>query len=77
MTGAVLGCHGWGWVPVRGRVGQVGAMRACVHCLRIYCKAPSRYLLGRSRLYLELTSFAGNRVWAPEVGCRGVLWVTL
>ena len=52
-------------------------MRTCVRSARICCRTPARYLLGRSRLYLELISFAGNRVWAPEVGRRGVLWVAL
>ena len=52
-------------------------MRACVRCERIYYRTPSGHLLGRSRMHLELTSFAGNRVWAPEAGCRAVLWVVL
>ena len=52
-------------------------MRTCVRCGRIYCRSPSTYSLGRSSLYLELTSFAANRVWALGIGCRGVLWVAL
>ena len=52
-------------------------MRTCVWCARIYCRTPSRYVLGWSRLYLELTGFAGNRVWALEIVCRGVLCVAL
>ena len=48
-------------------------MRICVRGARHHSKTPSRYLLGLSGLYRELPSFAGNRVWAPEVGCRGVL----
>ena len=52
-------------------------MRTCVRCAWIYNRTPSRYLLGRPRLYLELTSVAGNRVWAPEAECRGALWVVL
>ena len=52
-------------------------MRKCVRCARIYCSIPSGYSMERSRLYRELISFAGNRVWAPGVGCRGVLWVAL
>ena len=52
-------------------------MRACVRCARLYCKTPSGCLLGWSKLYRELTGFVGNRVWTPEVGCRGVLWVVL
>ena len=28
-------------------------------------------------LYLELASFAGTRMWAPAVGCRGVAWGVL
>ena len=61
----------------RDSVGHVGALRTCVRCARINCRTPSRYSLERSRLYLELTSFAGNRVWAPEVGCCGVLRLAL
>ena len=52
-------------------------MRSCVRCARLYCKIPSRYLLWWSRLHQELTGFVGNRVWALEIGCRGVLWVAL
>ena len=52
-------------------------MRACVRCARIYSRSLSRYLLERPRPYLALTSFVRNRVWAPEAGCRGVLWVVL
>ena len=53
----------------------MGAMRTCVRSARMYCSSPSRYLLRRSRLCAELTSFVGNRVWAPEVKGRGLLWV--
>ena len=54
-------------------------MRICVRVrgARIYCRNPSRYSVGRFRLYRELISFAASRVWAPEVGCRGALWVVL
>ena len=52
-------------------------MRTCVRCARHHCTTPSRYLLGWSGLYRELTSFVGNQVWALEIGCRGVLWVAL
>ena len=52
-------------------------MRPCVRGARIYCRSPSGYSLGRSGLYLELTSFAVNRLWATGMGCRGVLWVAL
>ena len=52
-------------------------MRTCVPYARICCRIPSRYLLGWSGLYRELTGFVGNLVWALEIGCRGVLWVAL
>ena len=73
MAGEGCRCVAGWW----GSVGQVGAMRTCVRSARTCCRTPSRYLLERSRLYLELTTFAGNRVWAPEAGCRGVLWMAL
>ena len=66
--------HGSG---LRDLVGHVGATRTCVRCVRLYCKTPSRDLLGGSGLYRELAGFVGNRVWALEIGCRGVLWVAL
>ena len=46
-------------------------MRSCVRGARICRRTLSRYLLKRSRVYSEVPSFAGNRVWAP--GDR-VLW---
>ena len=52
-------------------------MRTCVRGARICCGPPSGYLLRRSSLRPELPSFAGTRVWAPEAGFRGVLWVVL
>ena len=50
-------------------------MRTCVWCAQRHCTTPSRYLLGWSGLYGDLTSFVGHQVWALEIGCRGVLWV--
>ena len=55
----------------------MGAMRTCVRGARICCVTPSRYLLRRSTLYLELASFVGTRVWAPALRCRGVVWMVL
>ena len=52
-------------------------MRICVRGARMYCIMPSRYALGRSRQQREVISFAANRMWAPGVGCRGVLWEAL
>ena len=52
-------------------------MRTSVRDSRICCRTPSRYLLRRCRLYVQSTTFAGNRVRAAEVGCRAVLWVVL
>ena len=52
-------------------------MRPCSRRARLCSRTPSIYLLGWSRLYQGLTGFVGNRVWALEIGCRGVLWVAL
>ena len=48
-------------------------MHTCVRGARLYCKTPSMYSLGLSRQQREVISFAANRVWALETGCRGVL----
>ena len=79
VTGDVLGVL---WLVGVGEWlgGEVRSGRSqitCVRDARICCRTPSRDLLRRSRLCPELTNFAGNRVWAPEVGCRGVVWVVL
>ena len=52
-------------------------MRIYVRGARFCCRSPSRYLLRRSRLCPELTGLAGDRMWAPEMRGRSVLWVVL